>query len=153
MLGVRVQQHRQSDMFTHGVSYKSTQILLGEPSRSSWGIVLTGVEQVELRSPQTPAESSGALDGPDPGFRLRLQDADTHTLRAFCLQTSRAVTPTITTMRNMPALMPSMTPLRGSAGGKTSVTHFQSSEGFNFSSNVNPHCLCCCFFIVEFCVF
>lgn len=45
----------------------------------------------------------------------------THTLRAFCLQTSRAVTPTIMAMRNMPALMPSITPLRGSAEQKHSV--------------------------------
>lgn len=39
----------------------------------------------------------------------------THTLRAFCLQTSRAVTPTMMATRNMPALMPSITPLEGSA--------------------------------------
>lgn len=40
----------------------------------------------------------------------------THALRAFCLQTSRAVTPTITATRNTPALTPSITPLKGSAG-------------------------------------
>ena len=40
----------------------------------------------------------------------------THTLRAFCLQTSRAVTPIIMEMRKRPALMPSITPLPGSRG-------------------------------------
>lgn len=53
----------------------------------------------------------------------------THTLRAFRLQTSRAVTPTIMAMRNKPALTPSITPLRGSADQKTS-SHQRTSLGF-----------------------
>lgn len=42
---------------------------------------------------------------------------DTHTLRTLCLQMSRAMITTIMTMRNIPALMPSMMPLWGSAQG------------------------------------
>lgn len=53
----------------------------------------------------------------------------THTLRAFCRQTSRAVTPTIMTTRNVPALTPSITPLRGSAGTKKHT--FTPSEQVN----------------------
>ena len=56
--------------------------------------------------------------------RKRVKAQTTHTLRAFCLQTSRAVTPIIMEMRNRPALMPSITPLTGSAGqGDTWHSH------------------------------
>lgn len=61
------------------------------------------------------------------GVTLRVSDhrrqQSTHTLRAFCLQISRAVIPTNMAIRNKPALTPSITPLIGSGGQKQKLEY------------------------------
>lgn len=69
----------------------------------------------------------------------------THTFRALCLQMSRAVTPTNMTMRNIPALTPSIMPLRVSAGEKKilDLQLYVSVSLTLFSSNTLVTRCCC----------